>query len=226
MKGKTSDMTIAEYFGKLFAQNEGRSKPWTDKEITALMGKEFPPAKGKTTITRVRMFRSGYNACTYSYEDDKPRSKKAGAKNPWSYEYDAKGNVIEPRAKFEDRPKAKPAASKKKTKKKGKVVTKGPSTKVEVMTKPQAAAFAKEQKRKLVLDAAVFKTKDKALAAAKEQEGQVIIVKSGANAFNIGELVSKAATSKKVATKRGVTRKVSKASGKKVRVKRKSAERA
>lgn len=78
-KGKKSEKTIVGTWDELFQQNEERyakhqrthetrDKPWTDDQLVEKMVAEFPDHKGKTTLTRPRMFRACYNAGTFMFE--------------------------------------------------------------------------------------------------------------------------------------------------------------
>lgn len=96
MKGKNGK-SVLQTWSDLFAENEGRAKagekPWTDEQLTQRMEKEFPESAGKSTMTRVRMFRAHYNTGTHSF---KKIGSAADNKLPKSHQYAADGSVVEP----------------------------------------------------------------------------------------------------------------------------------
>lgn len=109
MNGK-SGKSVMEMWEQLFIENEKRveakEKPWTDAQLIEKMEREFPQSKGKSTMTRPRMYRSFYNNGTFQREAV-GSAKKRGL--PESHEYDSKGEVVAPGRKAgEAKPKAAP----------------------------------------------------------------------------------------------------------------------
>lgn len=117
MKGK-SGKSIRDMWDELFQENEKRAKsgkPWTDAQLVEKMLAEFPNAKGgKTTLTRPRMFRSHYNHGNFTFENlGDPKKRRV----PHSWEYDAKGEKVEPGSRHGDGKQKKSAKPKKGAKK-------------------------------------------------------------------------------------------------------------
>lgn len=123
MKGK-SGKSIRDMWDELFQENEKRAKsgkPWTDAQLVEKMLAEFPNAKGgKTTLTRPRMFRSHYNHGNFTFENlGDPKKRRV----PHSWEYDAKGEKVEPGSRHGDgKPKKGKTSASAKPKKSGKKV--------------------------------------------------------------------------------------------------------
>jgi hypothetical protein len=91
MKGKISGLTIGDAWAALFSDNERRAKKLTDAQLIEKMEEDFPSCKGKSTVSRPRMYRSCYNDGTYMY---KVHGAAGRGGRPVSHEYDAKGNQV------------------------------------------------------------------------------------------------------------------------------------
>lgn len=216
-KGKNG-LSLLDTWEKLFIENEGRAKKMTDAQLVAAMEKEFPDKKGKSTVTRVRMFRSAYNNAAHSMKGRDLPSARSKTR-PISHEYDAKGNVVEPR-RGGGAPKEGGVAEKKRggKKKGGKAaaVADPERVKIETMSRKRAERLGELE------DVGVEDTLASATEKARAIEGRVVVLR-GANKFTICKVhqpanpkeVKAAASARAKLSKKKAGKKVAKKTAKK-----------